>query len=129
MALSGKRVLEGEDESLVSMLLEEFLEDIGCTVAGTAIHLDEAARLAETLPCDLAVLDVNLDGAPSYPIAETLGRRGIPFVLATGYGGAALPDRLRRVPVLSKPFTREQLEQALDQALQQTGGQRSERSP
>jgi CheY-like chemotaxis protein len=117
MALSGKRVLVVEDESLVAMLIEEFLEDLGCTVAAIAGRLDEAASLAETLPIDLAVLDVNLDGAPSYGIAETLGRRGIPFVLATGYGGTALPAALKSVRVLTKPFTREQLEVALAAAL------------
>jgi CheY-like chemotaxis protein len=113
MALSGKRVLVVEDESLVSMLIEEFLEDIGCTVAGVAGRIEEAARLAESLAVDLAVLDVNLDGTPSYRVAETLGRRGIPFVLATGYGGGALPAALQAAHVLTKPFTRDQLEAAL----------------
>lgn len=113
MTLRGKRVLVVEDESLVSMLIEGFLEDIGCTVAGVAGRLEEAATLAETLALDLAVLDINLDGSPSYPIAEMLGRRGIPFVLATGYGGTALPVRLQSAHVLTKPFTRDQLEAAL----------------
>jgi CheY-like chemotaxis protein len=113
MALNGKRVLVVEDESLVSMLIEEFLEDLGCTVAGVAGRIEEAARLAETLAVDLAVLDVNLDGTPSYRVAEALGRRGIPFVLATGYGGTALPAALQAARVLTKPFTRDQLEAAL----------------
>jgi len=113
MALSGKRVLVVEDESLVAMLIEEFLEDMGCTVAAIAGRLDEAAAMAETLAVDLAVLDINLDGTPSYGIAEALERRGIPFVLATGYGGAVLPAALKSAHVLVKPFTREQLEAAL----------------
>ena len=120
MALSGKRVLVVEDESLVSMLIEEFLEDIGCTVAGVAGRLEEAAKLAATLAVDLAVLDINLDGTPSYAIAETLGQRGIPFVLATGYGGTALPAALQSAHVLTKPFTKDQLEAAL--AAASTGG-------
>jgi CheY-like chemotaxis protein len=118
MALSGKRVLVVEDESLVSMLIEEFLEDLGCTVAGVAGRIEEASRLAETLAVDLAVLDVNLDGTPSYRVAETLSRRGIPFVLATGYGGAALPAALQAAHVLTKPFTRDQLKTALAAAVE-----------
>lgn len=113
MTLTGKRVLVVEDESLVSMLIEEFLEDIGCTVAAVAGKPDEASQLIETVPVDLVVLDVNLNGTPSYGIASLLGRRGVPFVLATGYGGTALPADLQSAYVLAKPFTREQLEAAL----------------
>src|SRR5689334_20575997 len=91
------------------MMEEEFLNDLGCQVIGTAVRLDEALVMAGSLEVDVAVLDVNLNGMLSYPVAELLQTRGIPFIFATGYGVAGLPDRLRGTPVLSKPFTAEQL--------------------
>ena len=55
---------------------------------------------------DAAVLDVDLNGTPSWDVADALTSRGIPFVLATGYSSDdALPDRFRSVPKLLKPFS------------------------
>ena len=60
-----------------------------------------------------AVLDINLDGEKVYPAAEELHARGIPFILASGYGESTLPEKWRDQPRLSKPFLPEQLEQLL----------------
>lgn len=116
MTMAGKRVLVVEDEGIVSMLIEDYLEDLGCEVAGAAARLDQALALARTLDVDLAVLDVNLDGELSYPVAEALRARGVPFLFATGYGTAGLPDALHGTPVLPKPFRREELARALGRA-------------
>ena len=118
MDLSGMRVLVVEDEAIVSMLVEEFLEELGCEVAATASRLDDALEKAGSVPVDLAVLDVNLAGRLSYPVAELLLARGVPVVFATGYGSAALPAALHGVTVLSKPFQQEQLAAALQAARQ-----------
>lgn len=114
--LSGVRVLVVEDEAMVSMLVEEFLEELGCEVTGIASRLDEALEKAGSLTLDLALLDVNLAGRLSYPVADLLLARGIPVVFVTGYGAAALPEALHGVPVLSKPFRRNQLAAALQAA-------------
>lgn len=111
--LTGLRVLVVEDEALITMLFEDFLEDLGCQVIGTASRLDDAVEKARTLPMQVAVLDVNLAGQLSYPVAEVLRARDVPFVFATGYGAAALPEALQGVPVLTKPFQQRQLEQTL----------------
>jgi len=111
--LSGLRVLLVEDEDLIAMMEEEFLNDLGCQVVGTAARLDEALVMAGSLEVDIAVLDVNLNGALSYPVAGLLQTRGISFIFATGYGVAGLPDRLHGTRVLSKPFTTDQLGDAL----------------
>lgn len=116
MELSGARVLVVEDEAMVSMLVEEFLEELGCEVTGIASRLDDALEKAGSLTLDLALLDVNLAGRLSYPVAELLLARGIPVVFVTGYGAAALPEALHGVPVLSKPFRRNQLAAALQAA-------------
>jgi CheY-like chemotaxis protein len=113
MVLTGRRVLIVEDDALIAMLVETFLQRIGCVVAATASRLDDAVGKARTLPLDLAVLDINLAGELSYPVAEVLQQRWIPFVFATGYGAAGVPESLNRAIVVSKPFRTEQLATAL----------------
>jgi CheY-like chemotaxis protein len=111
--LAGRRVLLVEDEALVSMLLQDTLEEIGCAVVAAASRFDDALEKARSVSFDIAILDVNLDGRYTFPIAEALAARGSPFVFATGYGANRLPDTLKNVPVLQKPFQQQDLEQAL----------------
>lgn len=102
--LAGLRVLVVEDEMMVSMLIEDMLTDLGCSVVGPASRLDEAIELVKTREIDCAVLDVNLGGQPIFPLADLLRERGRPFAFATGYGDAGLRDVDRGSPVLQKPF-------------------------
>ncbi len=120
MTLHGKRVLVVEDEALVSLLIEDFLQDMGCEVVGTAPTLEDALAKSSDLDMDAAILDINLRGQLSYPVAKILTSRHIPFLFATGYGVAGLPVDLKEVPVLSKPFGIEQLAAILQRALQKT---------
>lgn len=113
MELTGLRVMLVEDEALVSMLVEDFLEGLGCELVAVASRLEDALEKARTVELDAAVLDVNLAGDMSYPVAEALRRRAVPFVFATGYGTASLPEELRTAPVLPKPFRQGQLAEAL----------------
>jgi CheY-like chemotaxis protein len=115
--LAGRRVLVIEDESMVMMLLQDMLEDIGCVVAGSASRIEEAIEKARSLVFDVAILDVNLNGARTFPVAEVLAERGVGFVFATGYGTASLPPAFAGTPVLQKPFQQEDLERALRAAL------------
>src|SRR5262245_45719685 len=78
--LAGRRVLVVEDESMVTMLLLDLLNEIGCEVAGTASRLGEAMNKALTLAFDVAILDVNLNGEMSFPLANALLARGRPLV-------------------------------------------------
>lgn len=102
--LQGLRVLVVEDEMMVSMLIEDMLSDMGCTVVGPASRLDEAMELVSSAELDCAVLDVNLGGQPIFPVADKLREKGAPFAFATGYGDAGLRDVDRDSPVLQKPF-------------------------
>ncbi|HXS73411.1 MAG TPA: response regulator [Rhodanobacteraceae bacterium] len=115
--LSGRRVLVVEDEARIAMLIRDTLEDMGCEVVAIATRFDDALQKACSLPFDVALLDVNLDGEPSYPIAAALAERGRAFVFATGYGASNVPAALNKAPVLQKPFLRRDLERALRQAL------------
>ena len=102
--LAGLRVLVVEDEMMVSMLIEDMLTDLGCSVVGPASRLDEAVELVRTRELDCAVLDVNLGGQPIFPLADLLRERGKPFAFATGYGDAGVRDVDKGTPVLQKPF-------------------------
>lgn len=111
--LAGRRVFLVEDESLIIMMVEDALTDLGCEIAGVASRFDDAIAKAGALAFDIAVLDVNLNGLRTFPIAEIIQARGIPFVFATGYGATSVPDRLNAVPILQKPFAAPDLEEAL----------------
>lgn len=102
--MASLRVLIVEDEGMVSMLLEDMLSDLNHAVVGTASRLIQASALAATVEADLAILDVNLDGELSYPVAEILAARGVPVIFATGYGATGIADRWKGVTILPKPF-------------------------
>jgi CheY-like chemotaxis protein len=106
MASSNKlSVLIVEDETMIRVLLCDMLVELGHEIAGQAGRVDEALTLVcSPLAFDLAILDVNLDGKTVEPIAAAVERRGLPFVFATGYGEAGVPERFRGRPFLEKPF-------------------------
>jgi DNA-binding LytR/AlgR family response regulator len=105
-----------EDESLVLFNMEDILAELDCRVVGPAMRLDEADAMFE-LACgaDVAILDVNVAGKHVFPLAERLAARGLPLVFATGYGRAGLPDSWQQTPVLQKPYTKAQVEAALNE--------------
>ena len=111
MMLAGKRILVVEDEFIVAAMICDILEDEGAAVVGPAGTLAEGLRFAQDDPLDAAVLDWNLGGEPGVPVARVLRERGVPFVIATGYGG--VQDEFARVTVLSKPYQPGQLVEAL----------------
>lgn len=106
LPLAGLRVLVVEDETLVAMLLEDMLGDLGCEVAATASRVAQAVELARdpNQTFDVAILDVNVAGETITPVAEALRERSTPFVFATGYGESGVPEGFRGRPVLQKPF-------------------------
>ncbi|HYC97675.1 response regulator [Brevundimonas sp.] len=117
-AFAGRRVLIVEDESLVAMLLETIMEDMGCTPVGPASTVDEGLRIVtDGEPLDAALLDVNVAGRQVFPVAQALKDRGVPFVFSTGYGEGGLPDEWRGHPTLQKPFTESAVRDALVAAM------------
>jgi len=92
--LSGRRVLIVEDESLIAMLAEDFLIELGVTVVGPATTIDGAIAMIETQEIDAAVLDLNIRGERSDRVADALRLRGIPIVCATGMDRSP-PDSIR----------------------------------
>lgn len=116
-AQSRGRVLLVEDESMVAMLIEDMVADLGWEVVAVATRVEEALEIAATKPFDFAILDVNLAGTKSFPVAEALRARRIPFVFATGYGSAAVENLYRGTPTLQKPFHQHELARAITDAL------------
>lgn len=109
-----KRVLLVEDEPLIAMMLEDFIDVLGHRVAGTAESVATALPLVEGGGIDVAILDVNLRGGErSWPIADALAERGVPMIFASGGGDRDIAERHRQAPRLDKPFTMEAVEKAL----------------
>ena len=101
--LDGRRVLVVEDEPLVALDIATTLEDAGCEVVGPAATLQEALDLAEAQTVDAAVLDGNLRGESSHPVAALLFARSVPVIYVTGY--SSLPSGVPEgAHLLSKPL-------------------------
>ena len=115
--MPGKSILIVEDEPLIAMMLEDFLESLGHDVVGTCETLEEALDRVGAGGFDLAIIDVQLkDGKRVWPVADRLKEEGTPFILATGGHVEPPPPEHAEAPVLSKPYTIEAIEPALDRA-------------
>lgn len=117
--LAGLRLLIVEDEYMIAEHISMLLEDFGCEVAGPVATIEEAlAALDGGNRLDGALLDANLNGESSAPVAAALNVLSVPFVVATGYGSRDLSDdALNAAPRLIKPFGKAQLEATLVAAL------------
>jgi len=109
-------VLVAEDEMLVAMMLEDVVQRAGFRVLLTA-RLGQGLELAATESIDCAILDINLAGEDSFPLAAELRLRSVPFVFASGYGSDGLPDEYLDVGVLLKPYSVKHIEDALARML------------
>ncbi|MFN4095217.1 MAG: response regulator [Sphingomonas sp.] len=109
-----QRILVVEDEPLIAMMIEDFLDMLGKDHAGTAESVAAALEIVAAGGVDAAILDVNLSGGEqSWPVADALAAAGVPFILATGGSGDMVVEAYRDRPVLAKPFTMDAVEQAL----------------
>jgi len=108
-----QRILIVEDEAMIAMLIEDMLDELGCVAVGPAYNAKQALELIEAGRFDAAILDVNLGGQRTTPVAESLASKGIPFCFATGYGRGGLTEEFGKHIVLTKPFNQRDLEGAL----------------
>ena len=102
--LSGRRVLVVEDEMLILMMIETMLADLGCESVTAAATVDQAITLIKGQVFDAAMLDVNLKGNNSRPVADALVARGVPFFFSTGNGDHHSTEGHGGRAVLRKPF-------------------------
>ena len=92
------------------MEIEGAIEELGHEVVGPFAGLHEALDVAANEALCCAILDINIRGGHSYPVADILRERGLPVLLLSGYDRQTLPERLRGEVLLAKPFTGEQLD-------------------
>jgi CheY-like chemotaxis protein len=111
--LKGLRVLVIEDEAMIAMLIEDMLLELGCTMLGPAADVAQAFSMIQELHFDVAILDVNLSGERTMPVAEKLRAKGVPFIFATGYGASGIDAEFKDRAVLTKPFRNGDLQDAL----------------
>lgn len=102
--LAGKCILVIEDVYLVADDIRRALTRAGADVLGPLPDTVTGLKAAREKQIDAAVLDINLADELSYPIAEELDRRGVPFLFATGYDDWAMPLPWRGVRRIQKPF-------------------------
>ena len=103
------KVMIVEDEAVIALDLAGMMEDLGHVVVKIASRLDIGIEFAGSGQLDLAILDMNVHGVLSFPIALILRDRGIPFIFASGYGQRGLIDGFRDAHVLTKPYSMETL--------------------
>lgn len=98
------RILVVDDEPLISMMVEDWLTELGCEVVGPVRSVADGIELATAAALDGAILDIRLGDGDSYPLARALLIRGIPFAFATGQGDGSLNSEFEGQPILVKPF-------------------------
>ena len=123
------RILVVEDMFLVALDLADRLTDSGYDVIGPASTVKQALDRIDGAELDGALLDVNLDGERSFPVAEFLAARGIPFVFLTGYDSPAVfPAEFQQSPRLTKPIDSKTLLSAVSAHFGSGTGERDRRA-
>jgi DNA-binding NtrC family response regulator len=114
---SALSILLIEDEAMIRMMIADMVETLGHRVAAEAGNMDQAMELARSADFEFAIIDMNLNGAMTFPIADAIAARSIPFLFASGYASAMATDQQRRELVLQKPFTIDRLELAINETM------------
>ena len=114
---STRSILIVEDEPLIAMMLEDFLDSLGHKVRGTCDSVEGALEEVERDGLDLAILDVNLKGENVWPVATRLREKNVPFVIATGGHVDPPPPEFNDAPVIEKPYTVDRVTPAIEAAL------------
>jgi PAS domain S-box-containing protein len=109
MPVVGRKLLLVEDDALIGAMMKDALTDLGFFVFGPIASVEAALIAASDGRFDAAILDINLAGMLTYPVADALAARQIPLVFLTGYGVDAIDPRFSHVPVLEKPIQPEML--------------------
>lgn len=113
--LSGRRILIVEDEFIIASDLASYFTALGAEVVGPAGTLTAALPLVEA--AEAAVLDIHLAGETSFPVAEALLSRGVPFVFFTAYAAIGVPAHLHGIARFLKPVSYARVERTLARRL------------
>ena len=117
-AVTGPRnILIVEDEMLIALDIEQMLIELGHNIVALCTRVPAALVVAGRDQIDVAVLDINVAGVQSFPVARILRARRVPFLFLSGYGARGLVEEFSESLVLSKPFNKSDLEQIVLAAL------------
>ena len=114
---TGRSILIVEDEPLIAMMLEDFLESLGHTVVASCDNVGDALKAVVEDGFEVAILDVNLKGETVWPVAAELRARGVPFVIASGGHVDPPPAEFANVPLIEKPYTIDRVSPAIEAAM------------
>ena len=110
---NGQRILVIEDSPVIAPFIADILGELGFTVVGPAPNMHKARELVESGAFDAALLDVHIRGERVFPLCDVLEAQGVPFVLTSGYADWQIPEKWQDRPKLQKPYTIEQVDEAL----------------
>jgi len=102
-----------DDSLLIAEVVAEFLRECGLAPMGPVGRLESAMQMARQRALDGAILDINLNGRPSFPVCAILSTRRIPFIFLTGYPHAAIPVEYQWAALIAKPFEPNEMKEAL----------------
>lgn len=120
--LAERTVLLVEDSLIIALDAEDILIRLGADTVSVHATAQGALDYLETSVPSIAVLDINLGAHTSFAVADRLLELGVPFLFASGYGEqASLPMAHRARPVLQKPYTIENVAEALAQLIRTAG--------
>jgi DNA-binding LytR/AlgR family response regulator len=107
-----RRILIVEDEPLVSMDISQIIED---TIPAVIIIKSSVAETKKVLDqeFDFALLDIDVTNGKTYQVADLLGDKKVPFVFVSGSVKEHLPEHLRHIPFIAKPYKAEQIKHAI----------------
>jgi CheY-like chemotaxis protein len=115
--LKGRRILLVEDSPVVGPFTVDLLSDLGCEVVGPAPNMAAARELVDEEEFDAAIMDVHIRGERVFPLCDLLEKRGVPFLLTSGYADWQMPEKWQDRLRLQKPYTIGDIEQALAELL------------
>jgi DNA-binding response OmpR family regulator len=99
-------ILIVEDEWLIAEDYASTLRQAGYQIVGPCPSVQAAFSAMETELIDAALLDVQLHDEMSFPIAERLQARNIPFAFLSGYSRQHLPSEIGLCDLLAKPVAK-----------------------
>ena len=112
-----KKILLIEDEPMIAMLLEDFIDMAGHEAVGPSETLDAALAAVESGGFDAAIMDINLNGQKAWAVADALRTRAIPFAISSGAADSEIPKTYADAPLLKKPYMLMDVQSVIDQLL------------
>ena len=115
--IDGKLVMVVEDNYLQADETRQVLARAGARVLGPFGRPADALQRLEAEPAlGAVVLDINLGAGLDFALVHQFHARQVPIVLVTGYDKQIVPNDLRGVPYVQKPWDQGQLVSAVARA-------------